>query len=129
MALRVLLPVCFFIASTPPVIAQSAVPKDRSTASSAAIATSNAPGAMAITNKLDSDSDAAASPAIAPAAPVEPIVPAAVTPSAASEPGGFFARFIRAYRDDWHPTGPPEPDLPYRGDPAPVTTPPWPFTV
>jgi hypothetical protein len=44
---------------------------------------------------------------------------------------GFFKRFAQAYNDDWHPqpsaanaTGPP-----YRGYPAPESSPPFPFTV
>jgi hypothetical protein len=101
MALRVLQRVSFFIACTLPVIAQSAVPNDPAPSSSAA-----------------------------PVVTATPVVPDTVTPSVDStSSGGFFTRFIHAYRDDWHPIGPPEPDAPYRGDPAPVSDPPWPFTT
>ena len=44
--------------------------------------------------------------------------------------GGFLKRFINAYHDDWTVTAPqsgPEPT--HRGDPAPVSDPPFPFTV
>jgi hypothetical protein len=42
---------------------------------------------------------------------------------------GFFQRLGRAYRQDWK--GPTEsgPDSPFRGYPAPMSNPPWPFTV
>ncbi len=43
--------------------------------------------------------------------------------------GGFFHRFIKAYRDDWWGNLPDGPAPPYRGYPAPVSNPPWPFTV
>jgi hypothetical protein len=129
MALRVLQRASIFIACTLPVIAQSAVPNDPSPASSTVAATSSAPGALAIAKTVDSAANSAIASTTAAVAPAATLEPAAAIPSDASTPGGFFARFIRAYRDDWHPVGPPEPDPPYRGDPAPVTTPPWPFTV
>jgi hypothetical protein len=62
-----------------------------------------------------------------PLAKSDPAVNA--TPEA-SVSGGFFKRFIRAYHDDWTgaaTSGGPEPA--YRGDPAPVSAPPFPFTV
>jgi hypothetical protein len=42
--------------------------------------------------------------------------------------GNFFERLAQAYSNDWHDvsTGP---AAPYRGDPAPVDNPPFPFTV
>jgi hypothetical protein len=49
--------------------------------------------------------------------------------SAPAAPKGFWSRFIKAYADDWHP-GPDGGDAPkYRGYPAPVSNPPFPFTV
>jgi hypothetical protein len=45
-------------------------------------------------------------------------------------PAGFFARLAKAYRDDWNP--PPSANSPtpaFRGYAAPVSNPPWPFTV
>jgi hypothetical protein len=57
-----------------------------------------------------------------------PVAPAA-TPAA--PPGGFFRRFIRAYKDDWkaasNTSSGPAPK--FRGFPAPVSNPPFPFTV
>lgn len=49
--------------------------------------------------------------------------------SAAAENGNFFRRFARAYWDDWHPSPVPTPEAPYRGYPAPVSSPPFPFGV
>ncbi len=43
--------------------------------------------------------------------------------------GGFWKRFAQAYADDWHETGAGGPEPKYRGYPAPMTNPPWPFTV
>jgi Putative beta-barrel porin-2, OmpL-like. bbp2/Carboxypeptidase regulatory-like domain len=44
--------------------------------------------------------------------------------------GGFFKRFIQAYHDDWTGTATSSgPEPAYRGDPAPVTTPPFPFAM
>jgi len=48
----------------------------------------------------------------------------------ARAPGGFFKRFAQAYLDDWHPkAGENGPEPKYRGYPAPVSNPPYPFTV
>lgn len=41
----------------------------------------------------------------------------------------FFRRFAKAYADDWHNRTPNGPDAPYRGDPAPESNPPYPFTM
>ena len=41
----------------------------------------------------------------------------------------FFRRFAKAYADDWHNRTPSGPDAPYRGDPAPESNPPYPFTM
>ena len=109
-----------FFSCTLPVIAQSAVPDTQTTPPAVDTAT---PSTVAQT--LTAIPDAKASPAVTPAtAPVVTPAPSVVTPS-----GGFFTRLIRAYADDWHPTGPNPPEPAFRGDPAPVTTPPWPFTV
>ena len=43
--------------------------------------------------------------------------------------GGFFRRFIQAYADDWKGTEASGPEAKYRGYPAPVTNPPYPFAV
>ncbi len=51
------------------------------------------------------------------------------TASNASVSGGFFERLIKAYHDDWTGATQSGPDPAYRGDPAPVTDPPFPFTV
>lgn len=70
----------------------------------------------------DQNSPPADTPAKSVVAPTN--VSAAATP-------GFFQRFAKAYRDDWHPSPaaasatPP----PYRGDPAPESNPPYPFTT
>ncbi len=44
-------------------------------------------------------------------------------------PSGFWRRFAKAYRDDWKGTSAGEPAPPFRGDPAPVDQPPFPFSV
>ncbi len=62
-----------------------------------------------------------AAPAAAPA--TEP-----TNVSAAAKPG-FFKRLGQAYWDDWHATNSTDPTAPYRGEPAPVSNPPYPFTV
>ncbi len=113
--------VSFFASCALPVIAQSAMPNDSPSVASAAEGSTERPLTVAQAAALPV---ANGSPAITPA-----VVPAnSPTPSSAA-PGGFFTRLLRAYAEDWHPTGPNPPDAPYRGDPAPVTTPPWPFTV
>jgi hypothetical protein len=56
----------------------------------------------------------------------------AVLPSGACEGcgnGNFFKRLAKAYWDDWHPSSTPGPDAAFRGYPAPVSNPPFPFTV
>jgi hypothetical protein len=49
--------------------------------------------------------------------------------AAAVPQGGFFRRFIRAYTDDWKGTASSDPAPKYRGYPAPVDGPPFPFSV
>jgi hypothetical protein len=46
-----------------------------------------------------------------------------------SVPTGFWKRFVKAYADDWKGSGDSGPAPEFRGDPAPVSNPPWPFTV
>lgn len=43
----------------------------------------------------------------------------------------FFKRYRQIYWSDWHPDpkAAPQPDAPFRGDPAPESNPPFPFTV
>jgi hypothetical protein len=55
-----------------------------------------------------------------------PAVPSTEAPGSG---GSFFHRFFRAYIDDWKelPSTGPEPK--YRGFPAPVSSPPFPFTI
>ncbi len=43
--------------------------------------------------------------------------------------GNFFQRLSKAYHDDWHPTPSTDPAPAYRGYAAPVSNPPFPFTV
>ena len=43
--------------------------------------------------------------------------------------GNFFERFFKAYSDDWNSTPSNEPQPAYRGDPASVSGPPFPFSV
>jgi hypothetical protein len=44
--------------------------------------------------------------------------------------GNFFERFFKAYYDDWNPpAGSADQAPPFRGDPAPVDGPPFPFSV
>jgi hypothetical protein len=51
--------------------------------------------------------------------------------AATTSKGGFFTRFFQAYADDWKATdsGTSTPPPKYRGDPAPVDGPPFPFTI
>ena len=64
-----------------------------------------------------------------PASGVSPLVPAPAAVSAQSAPKGFWSRFGKAYLDDWHP-GPDSGEAPkFRGFPAPISNPPYPFTV
>ena len=46
-----------------------------------------------------------------------------------ASPGGFFQRLVDAYRSDWFEAAPSGPEPAFRGYPAPVTSPPFPFTV
>lgn len=62
--------------------------------------------------------DTAASPAPASAAPIG-------TPA----PKPFFKRLFTAYTSDWKGTASSDPAPPFRGDPAPVDQPPFPFGV
>src|SRR5215469_15365930 len=43
--------------------------------------------------------------------------------------GGFLRRLFEAYREDWHPSTQSNEEPKYRGYPAPVTNPPFPFAV
>jgi hypothetical protein len=57
---------------------------------------------------------------------IVPMLPAtAVTPSG----GGFFHRFFQFYAQDWKGSSETGPELQYRGDPPPVTAPPFPFSI
>jgi len=66
-------------------------------------------------------SDQQTAPVDVPVATNAPAANAGVT-------GGFFSRLIKAYHDDWHP-GPDGPAPAFRGDPAPESNPPFPFTT
>ncbi len=56
------------------------------------------------------------------------LVPINSSPVTNLAPGGFWKRFIQAYADDWHDRAPSGPEPKYRGDPAPESNPPFPFT-
>src|SRR5580704_15936632 len=57
------------------------------------------------------------------------LVPLHTSPVSTLTPGGFWKRFARAYTDDWHDRAPAGPDPQFRGDPAPESNPPFPFSV
>ncbi len=63
--------------------------------------------------------------------PATPDQPAAVTGSDSTFKGNFFQRFGQAYKADWKPSASDDSasEPKYRGYPAPVTNPPFPFTV
>lgn len=61
----------------------------------------------------------AAAPAITPVMPYAPGKPT----------GNFFHRFFRAYTDDWKASSAAGPEPKYRGYPAPVSAPPFPFSI
>jgi len=54
---------------------------------------------------------------------------AAAAASGSTLHGNFFQRLGQAYMQDWKGTAPSGPTPPYRGYPAPLTTPPYPFAV
>ncbi|MGA9569081.1 MAG: outer membrane beta-barrel protein [Candidatus Acidiferrales bacterium] len=57
--------------------------------------------------------------------------PAASQPAAPQNvaQGNFFKRLANAYRQDWKGTTPSGPAQAFRGDPAPINAPPFPFTT
>ena len=104
-------------------------------ASSPAVASDTAVNKTPVTGDLPAAADPQtlaafpANSAISPAA----ISPSAIAPAASAPaivaPPGFWSALIKAYKDDWHP-GPGTPDpVKFRGDPLPVTNPPFPFTM
>ncbi len=52
-----------------------------------------------------------------------------VAPASTALTGGFFKRFFQAYAADWKGTSGADQEPKYRGYPAPVTNPPYPFAV
>lgn len=78
----------------------------------------------------DTNPDPSPAPAAATGAADAPAAaaPVAVTPEAGPQLG-FFRRFFKAYADDWSGTAGSSEEPKYRGFPAPVTNPPFPFTV
>lgn len=62
----------------------------------------------------------AAAPAVAPVLPV---------PSTLGPGGSFFHRLFKAYADDWKASSAGGPEPKYRGYPAPVSAPPFPFSI
>jgi hypothetical protein len=59
-------------------------------------------------------------------------MPQAAAPQGAPQnvaEGNFFQRLAIAYKQDWKGTAPSGPVPPYRGDPAPVNGPPFPFST
>lgn len=79
-------------------------------------------GVAAAPPTAGSSTTGGAGSAAAPAAPS-----AATDAGAAAESGGFFSRWGSAYWQDWTGTLPPAPEVPFRGDPPPVSNPPFPF--
>lgn len=57
------------------------------------------------------------------------MLPVNTVPLTNSVPGGFWKRLAKAYVDDWHDKGAGGPDPAYRGYAAPISNPPYPFTV
>jgi len=80
------------------------------------------------TVEIAQDQTVGAQLALAPAtvAAVVPVLPSAAP---AGSVGSFFHRFIKAYRDDWKESSANGPEPKYRGYPAPVSAPPFPFAV
>jgi hypothetical protein len=84
-----------------------------------------------------SDKATVAPASVAPDEPAQAPLAAAADPAATpksattakASPKGFFGRFAQAYSDDWHPAPGPDTPAPYRGYPAPVSNPPFPFIV
>jgi len=54
---------------------------------------------------------------------------APVTSTCPACKAGLFNRLAKAYWDDWRPSPTPAAETPYRGYPAPVSNPPFPFNV
>ncbi len=54
---------------------------------------------------------------------------ASTSPAKKAVEASFFRRFAKAYADDWHDRTSSGPDAPFRGDPAPESNPPYPFTM
>jgi hypothetical protein len=70
--------------------------------------------------------DSGAAAASAGAAIVPPVTSVNVIPA---KPRGFFSRLAQAYVDDWKGTASSGPEPKYRGYAAPMSNPPWPYTV
>jgi hypothetical protein len=66
---------------------------------------------------------------VTPGSPVQPESVTGGVDQAALDQSGFVRRLFKAYADDWkeRPSGGPDPA--FRGYPAPVTNPPYPFSV
>lgn len=75
--------------------------------------------------------DAQIGPAPVPALakPIEPEPTANPLVAGRARKRGFFSRLGAAYWDDWHPKPSNDPAPRFRGYPAPVSNPPFPFTV
>jgi hypothetical protein len=88
------------------------------------------PGKYELTAKAEGLGSSATSVDVSdpPGAPMDVAVPA-TAPANTGLSGGFFKRFIQAYANDWKGTTPGGPEPAYRGYPAPVSGPPFPFTV
>ena len=54
---------------------------------------------------------------------------ASTSPAKQAVERSFWKRFAKTYADDWHDRTPSGPDAPFRGDPAPESNPPYPFTM
>jgi Carboxypeptidase regulatory-like domain len=57
------------------------------------------------------------------------LVPLHTSPVTSLVPGCFWKRFARAYAGDWHDRASAGPEPKFRGDPAPESNPPFPFSV
>jgi len=88
------------------------------------------PQADVASDRADAAGDSKAEADPVPQAPAQ-ASPATPGLNTAAGPGSFFHRFFKAYADDWKPApaNASGPAPPFRGDPAPVNGPPFPFST
>jgi hypothetical protein len=90
------------------------------------------PGHYQLTGKKEGfESSPPATVALAAGQSLHIDIPFTATNGSVAAKPGFFRRFAQAYWDDWHPpaTDPNAPQPQFRGYPAPVSNPPYPFSV